>query len=71
MKKIFPVIILLVTLSLIGIILMQLSWIRSMLENQQEELRRNIVIAMGEVGGELMEQKGSLPSLKNSKIKQP
>ena len=69
MKKIFPVIILLVTLSLIGIILMQLSWIRSMLENKQEELGRNVVIAMGEVGSELMEQKGSLPSLKNSKIK--
>ena len=36
-----------------------------MLENKQEELERNVVLAMDDVGKTLVEQKGSLPNLKN------
>lgn len=70
MKKIFPVIILLMTLSLVGIIFIQVSWFRSMLENKQEYLSRNVIKSLNEVGTELMEEKGTLPSLKNLRIRQ-
>ena len=40
-----------------------------MLENKQEELSQNVVTAMNSVGQELMEQKGSLPTLKNSRVR--
>lgn len=69
MKKIFPVIILLVTLSLAGIIIIQVSWFRSMMENKEEELDRKIVDAISRVASDLTEQKGSLPSLRNSRLR--
>jgi two-component system phosphate regulon sensor histidine kinase PhoR len=70
MKKILPIIILLITASLIGIIIIQVQWIRSMLENKQEDLYRKIQMAMTSVGEDLMEEKGALPNLKNPKFRQ-
>jgi len=64
-KKIFPIIFILISLSLIGIIYIQVNWLFTMLENKQEELERNVVLAMDDVGKTLVEQKGSLPNLKN------
>jgi two-component system, OmpR family, phosphate regulon sensor histidine kinase PhoR len=69
MKKILPVIILLLSLSLVGIVFIQLSWFQSMMQNKEEELQRKVVDAMNVVGQELMEQKGTIPSLKNSRPK--
>ncbi len=69
MKKIFPVIIFLVTLSLTGIIVIQVSWFRSMMENKEEELERKIIDAISRVGAELSEQKGTLPSLRNPRLR--
>mgnify|MGYP001071553878 CR=1 FL=1 len=68
-KKIFSVIILLISLSLVGIILIQVSWFRSMLENKQEELERRVKAATAEVGSELVEERGTLPSLKNFRMR--
>jgi two-component system phosphate regulon sensor histidine kinase PhoR len=68
-KKIFSVIILLISLSLAGIILIQVSWFRSMLENKREELGQRIQRSMIEVGNELVEERGTLPSLRNSRIR--
>lgn len=69
MKRIFPLIILLVALSLVGIIVIQISWFRSMLVVKEEQLADNIVKAMGQTGEELMAQKGTLPSLKNRRLR--
>jgi two-component system phosphate regulon sensor histidine kinase PhoR len=69
MKRIFPLIILLVSLSLIGIIVIQVSWFRSMLVVKEEQLAEKVVKAMGTTGQELMEQKGTLPSLKNKRMR--
>lgn len=69
MKKIFPIIFILISLSLIGIIYIQVNWLYTMIENKQEELERKVVNAMNAVGEELIQQKGSLPNLKNPKQK--
>jgi two-component system phosphate regulon sensor histidine kinase PhoR len=69
MKKIFPIIFILISLSLIGIIYIQVNWLYTMIENKQEELERKVVNAMNVVGEELIQQKGSLPNLKNPKLK--
>jgi two-component system, OmpR family, phosphate regulon sensor histidine kinase PhoR len=69
MKKILPVIILLITASLLGIIAIQMSWIKNMLVIKEEQLTEKVARSMQMVGNELMEQKGTLPSLKNPKFR--
>ncbi|MEO5592458.1 MAG: HAMP domain-containing sensor histidine kinase [Chitinophagaceae bacterium] len=69
MKRILPVIILLITASLLGIIFIQVSWIKNMLLVKEEQLNEKVYRAMDAVGTELMEQKGTLPSLKNPKFR--
>ncbi|MDR3715001.1 MAG: HAMP domain-containing sensor histidine kinase [Puia sp.] len=69
MKKIFPVIIVLITLSLIGIIYIQVNWIYTMVENKQEELRHNVVLSMNDVGQQLIEQKAASPSIKTLRLR--
>src|SRR5215213_4983679 len=66
MKKIFPIIFILISLSLIGIIYIQVNWLYTMIENKQEELQAKVVKAMGVVGEELVQERGSLPNLKNN-----
>jgi two-component system phosphate regulon sensor histidine kinase PhoR len=68
-KKIFPVIIVLISLSLAGTIYVQYNWLNTMLVNKQEEFGYKITRAIDEVGIELMEQKSTLPSLKNFRLK--
>lgn len=65
LKKVFPVIIVLVTLSLIGIIYIQYNWLETLLENQQEEFKMKVNKTMRDVSLELMEPKPTLPSLKS------
>ncbi|HEX4373329.1 MAG TPA: HAMP domain-containing sensor histidine kinase [Puia sp.] len=69
MKKIFPVIIILITLSLIGIIYIQVNWVRTMVENKRDQLLQNVDYAMNDVGQELMQQKTLLPGVKNLRFK--
>ncbi len=69
LKKVFPVIIVLITLSLIGTIYVQYNWLQTMLENQQEEFKLKVIKTMSEVSSELVEQKGTLPSLKTYRSK--
>ncbi len=59
MKKVFPVIILLITFSLIGIIVIQLLWLQNMILLKQEQVKEKIEKAIGKVGVELGEFKGS------------
>ncbi|MBO9200726.1 MULTISPECIES: sensor histidine kinase [Niastella] len=69
LRKIFPVIIVLISLSLIGTIYVQYSWLRTMLVDKHEEFRYKLIKSINEVGTNLMEQKSSLPSLKNYRIR--
>ena len=43
MKKNFPIIFILITLSLVGIIYIQINWIFTMVENKQEELHHKLI----------------------------
>src|SRR5688572_13773686 len=63
LRKIFPVIIVLISLSLIGTIYVQYSWLRTMLVDKHEEFKYKLIRGINDVGITLMEQKGSLPSL--------
>jgi two-component system phosphate regulon sensor histidine kinase PhoR len=69
LRKIFPVIIVLISLSLIGTIYVQYSWLRTMLVDKHEEFRYKLIRGINEVGINLMEQKSSLPSLKNYRVR--
>ncbi|MGC4037308.1 MAG: HAMP domain-containing sensor histidine kinase [Chitinophagaceae bacterium] len=59
MKKIFPVIIVLISLSLIGIIAIQLLWIKNMVLLRQEQVRHNIQDATKDAAEELAKHKAN------------
>jgi len=61
-KKVFPIIITLITVSLIGIILIQVSWIKSMIVVEEKQFGDKLVAATKNVGGELSEYKGNMLS---------
>lgn len=69
MKKIFPVIIVLITLSLVGLIYIQYNWLHTMLVNKQEEFKWKVIRTIDEVSKDLIEQKGTLPSLRTYRSK--
>ncbi|WP_276485097.1 sensor histidine kinase [Paraflavitalea pollutisoli] len=69
LRKIFPIIIVLISLSLIGTIYVQYNWLNTMLVDKQEDFKYKMTRAMDAVGKTLMEQKGTLPSLKNYRTK--
>jgi two-component system phosphate regulon sensor histidine kinase PhoR len=58
-KKIFTVIIILISISLIGIIFIQLSWLKNMILLKQEQVKEKIERAVNIVGEELVQYKGS------------
>jgi two-component system phosphate regulon sensor histidine kinase PhoR len=68
LKKIFPVIFILISLSLIGSIYIQINWILTMLENKQEELHHKLVDATSYVAQELVAQRGN-PASKILRLK--
>jgi two-component system phosphate regulon sensor histidine kinase PhoR len=68
MKKVFTLITILITLSLIGIIVIQVSWIKNMLVIKKEQVNEQLVYAMNEVVEELVEEKSKFPSLLSPKV---
>jgi two-component system phosphate regulon sensor histidine kinase PhoR len=64
MKKIFPIIILLITLSLLGIIVLQVSWFRDMIILRQAQLLSKTEEAATEVANDLAKQATSAPFMK-------
>lgn len=62
MKKIFTIIIILITISLIGIIFIQISWLKNMILLRQEQIKEKIEKAVNIVGEELAQYKGNYPS---------
>ncbi len=72
MKRIFPIIVLLITLSLLGIIMLQYSWFKQMIELRQGELESKVEQAGVEVANELSLKASTAPTLKvplNPRIK--
>ena len=53
MKRTFPIIVILICVSLIGIILIQLSWIKSMTISEEDQLETELIAATRMVGEEL------------------
>jgi two-component system phosphate regulon sensor histidine kinase PhoR len=59
LKKIFPIIFVLISLSLIGTIYIQINWILTMLQNKEEDLHHKVVDATNYVAQELVAQRGT------------
>lgn len=59
MKRIFRVIIVLISVSLIGIIFIQVSWLKNMILLRQEQVKEKMERAMRIVGEELTQYKGT------------
>jgi two-component system phosphate regulon sensor histidine kinase PhoR len=57
-KKVFSLITLLISLSLIGIIFLQVSWIRNMVLVRQEQVKYQVIEVVKEVTDDIMEYKG-------------
>ncbi|HXB92443.1 MAG TPA: histidine kinase dimerization/phospho-acceptor domain-containing protein, partial [Puia sp.] len=70
MKKIFPIIIVLITLSLTGIIYIQINWILTMIQNKNEELYHKLVDAVHYVGQDLTEHRNVSPVPKALRLRQ-
>ncbi|HSU49514.1 MAG TPA: HAMP domain-containing sensor histidine kinase [Segetibacter sp.] len=64
MKRVFPVIIVLITLSLLGIIVLQISWFRDMTVLRQGQLRQRAEEATTDVAVELGKHASSAPFFK-------
>jgi len=60
MKRIFPVITVLILLSLLGIIFFQVLWIKGSLESEEQKFYEHVVMATNQAANDLMEEKGNL-----------
>ncbi|HEX8334548.1 MAG TPA: HAMP domain-containing sensor histidine kinase [Segetibacter sp.] len=72
MKRIFPIIVLLITLSLLGIIMLQYSWFKQMIELRQAALETKVEEVVFDISMELSMKASSAPTLKvplNPKLK--
>jgi two-component system phosphate regulon sensor histidine kinase PhoR len=69
LKKIFPVIVVLITLSLIGIIYIQINWILTMIENKREELNQHIASTVAKVAQGLVDDRGNISSSRILRMK--
>ncbi len=56
MKRLFPLITVLIFLSLLGIIFFQVLWIRQSLEARQQQFEESVELATAAAGAELVEE---------------
>lgn len=66
MKRIFPIIIILITVSLIGIIIIQISWLKNVLLLRQDQVEQKVIDAGSKAAQELEQYKGS-PTPQNNR----
>jgi two-component system phosphate regulon sensor histidine kinase PhoR len=69
LKKIFPIIFVLITLSLVGIIYIQVNWIVTMNVNKREQLHHQMIEAVNTVASSLEAQRATPPSFKSFHVK--
>src|SRR6187551_299179 len=60
MKRIFPIITILILLSLLGIIFFQFLWIKGSLESEEQKFYEHVIVATNQAANDLMEEKGNL-----------
>lgn len=65
LKKLFPIIISLITISLIGIIYVQYNWLKIMMADRQEEFSWKVLSGVIDASQQLVQQKGTLPSFRS------
>jgi two-component system phosphate regulon sensor histidine kinase PhoR len=63
MKKIFPIITILILLSLLGLIFFQILWLKSSLESQEQKFNEHLIMATYQVSEDLIQEKGNLMPL--------
>lgn len=63
MKRIFPVITILILLSLLGLIFFQFLWLKGALESQEQKFNEHLVLATYQVSQDLVQEKGNLMPL--------
>src|ERR1700712_2505196 len=63
MKRIFPIITILILLSLLGIIFFQVLWIKGALASERQKFKEHIMIATVQASTDLMTEKGTLMSM--------
>jgi len=66
-KRIFTVITVLISLSLIGIIVIQISWLNNMVLLREEQIKQSVQASTETVANELAQQKGSFGASPNTK----
>ncbi len=66
MKKIFPIITILILLSLLGLIFFQYKWIQSAKDYKQQQLKDNITLATADAAEKLMVEKDLLPGIRKN-----
>lgn len=67
LKRLFPVILVLITLSLIGIVYIQYKWLQIMLVDRTEEFSWKVVSGVLETSQQLVQQKGTAPSMRSNR----
>ncbi len=67
MKKIFPIITILIFLSLVGLIFFQFLWIKQSLKDKEYQLEQHLIIITAAAGNDLIEQKGNLSPFNTKK----
>jgi len=72
MKKVFPVIVLLITLSVLGIIFIQMSWIRTAINLRKQQREQDIATAINRIKDEFYQRyfaiRGQYPTNEESKL---
>lgn len=72
MKKVFPVIVLLITLSVLGIIFIQMSWIRTAINLRKQQREQDIATAINRIKEECYQRyfaiRGQYPTNEESKV---
>jgi two-component system phosphate regulon sensor histidine kinase PhoR len=67
MKRALPLIVVLISLSFLGLILLQASWLKNLLEVREAQLSSKIYSASAEVAVDLAKGEGSVPLIKTPK----
>ncbi|HPG11210.1 MAG TPA: HAMP domain-containing sensor histidine kinase [Chitinophagaceae bacterium] len=67
MKRIFTIITVLITLSVAGLIVLQISWLTNMVLLRQEQIKGKVNEAVAEVGAELTQYKGNITGLNRNR----
>ena len=67
MKKILPIIIILITISFLGLIYLQYTWFQNLLQVKQDQLNEQVARAVDEVCKDLNESNSRTPFIRNPK----